>query len=231
MGLSIVFILAFVGTTLGFQCPEKNGYFPDVKQCDAYYACIDNVADRRLCPDGLLFDERSILSVKCDSPFNVECGDRTELQPAQSSVQCPRKNGYFSHEDPSTCDRFYSCVDGLATVIPCPSGLIYDDYRGTCTWPADAQRPGCEKENIKREKLSDGFSCPDGEVLGQNGRPLPHPTYAHPEDCQKFYICRNGVQPQLGSCPAGTVYHEQSLKCEDPENTPGCEKWFDDADA
>jgi len=116
----------------------------------------------------------------------------------------------------------------VANVVPCPSGLIYDDYQGTCTWPESAQRQGCEKENRKKEKLPDGFSCPDGEVLGNNGRPLPHPTFPHPDDCQKFYICRNGIQPQLGSCPPGTVYSETNLKCEDPEGVPGCEKWFDE---
>jgi hypothetical protein len=74
-------------------------------------------------------------------------------EPAQSSVQCPRKNGYFSHEDPSVCDRFYNCVDGVANSVSCPSGLIYDDYQGTCGWPETSQRPGCEKENRKKGKL------------------------------------------------------------------------------
>lgn len=71
------------------------------------------------------------------------------------------------------------------------------------------------------ESLEDGFSCPEGEVIGPNGRALPHPTFPHPDDCQKFYICRNGVMPQRGSCPAGTVYNEVSFKCDEPENVPG----------
>ena len=82
----------------------------------------------------------------------VDCGERTELQPAVSSVQCPRRNGYFSHEDPEVCDRFYNCVEGVANPVTCPSGLIYDDYQGTCTWPDSAQRKGCEKENRKKGK-------------------------------------------------------------------------------
>lgn len=73
------------------------------------------------------------------------------------------------------------------------------------------------------EVLDDGFSCPEEEVLGPNGRTLPHPTYAHPDDCQKFYICRNGVTPQHGSCPSGMVYNEDSFKCDDPENVQG---WY-----
>ena len=71
------------------------------------------------------------------------------------------------------------------------------------------------------EILEDGFSCPTGEVIGPNGRVLPHPTFAHPEDCQKFYICRNGVTPQYGSCSAGSVYNDITFQCDDPENVQG----------
>lgn len=69
--------------------------------------------------------------------------------------------------------------------------------------------------------LDDGFSCPEEEITGPNGRKLPHPTFPHPEDCQKFYICRNGVQPQKGSCSGQTVYNEETFQCDDPENVPG----------
>lgn len=221
--------LAVVGIAMGFQCPEPHGFFAHPTECDGYYECKNNQPTKKLCEDGLLFDTSNPNLEKCDLPFSVDCGDRTELQPAQSTIQCPRKNGFFSHEDPSVCDRFYNCVNGLANVQHCSSGLIYDDYTGTCTWPADVQRPECSKDKIKKEVLADGFSCPNDEVIGPNGRPLPHPTYPHPEDCQKFYICQLGSRPQLGSCPAGTVYSETSFRCEDPENVPGCEKWFDEA--
>ena len=148
---------------------------------------IDGVPEEKLCPDGLLFEIKNPNHERCDLPFTVDCGTRTELQPAQSSVQCPRKNGYFSHEDPEVCDRFYNCVEGVYSVnfiftqiilkqssslvtcymtlhceiwnytgvansVTCPSGLIYDDYQGTCTWQESAQRKGCEKENRKKGK-------------------------------------------------------------------------------
>lgn len=78
-----------------------------------------------------------------------------------------------------------------------------------------------QQYNCFTDVLTDGFSCPDGDVVGPNGRILPHPTFAHPDDCQKFYICRNGVTPQFGSCSAGSVYNEVSFKCDEPENVPG----------
>lgn len=74
---------------------------------------------------------------------------------------------------------------------------------------------------IFADALEDGFSCPEGEVMGPTGRPLPHPTFPHADDCQKFYICRNGVVPQPGSCPYGEVYNEETFKCDEPSNVQG----------
>lgn len=75
--------------------------------------------------------------------------------------------------------------------------------------------------DVKREVLDDGFVCPRGRVQDSFGRVLPHPTYAHPEDCAKFYICRNGIQPQKGQCQNATVYNEQEFKCMEPKDVPG----------
>lgn len=135
----------------------------------------------------------------------------------QPSKGCPRANGYFKHEDPSMCDRFVNCIDGVASVMPCPPGLIYDDKLGSCIWAIDSEKP-CHS---KRDQLDDGFICPDEVVSGPGGLLQPHPTYPHPDDCAKFYICRNGVQPQKGQCDVGTVYDELTFRCNDPENVPG----------
>lgn len=70
-----------VNTNTDFQCPnDKSGQYKDTVQCDKYYTCDDGVATERLCPDGLVFDETIRLKNKCDQPFNVDCGDRTELR-------------------------------------------------------------------------------------------------------------------------------------------------------
>lgn len=141
------------------------------------------------------------------------------IEEAKPSKGCPRANGYYRHDDPEACDKFYNCVDGTPIELPCPPGLIYDDVTSTCAWPAqNNHRTDCTK--ARRDKLDDGFSCPDEDVTGISGR-IPHPTYAHPDDCQKFYICRNGVQPQKGSCPAGKVYNEETSMCDDPAKVPG----------
>lgn len=76
--------IAFVDAQKGsanFECPnDKSGQYRDPVQCDKYYECDDGVATEKLCPDGLVFDETIRLKNKCDQPFNVDCGDRTELR-------------------------------------------------------------------------------------------------------------------------------------------------------
>lgn len=64
-----------------FKCPnDKTGQYEDEIQCDKYYECRDGIAKERLCPDGLVFDPTLRKVNKCDQPFNVDCGDRTELR-------------------------------------------------------------------------------------------------------------------------------------------------------
>ncbi len=53
------------------------------------------------CPDGLVYDESSTNFAKCSFPFSVNCADRPELQRAQATDLCPRRNGYFPHRDPT----------------------------------------------------------------------------------------------------------------------------------
>ncbi|XP_065202160.1 protein obstructor-E-like [Planococcus citri] len=228
-----IFLLAVIFCSLGvsgqeFKCPPKNGFYPDPIQCDLYYHCYSGELEEKLCPDGLVFDDSNPNHERCDIPVNVDCVDRKELQEPKPSKGCPRANGIYRHWDTQVCDKFVNCVEGKANELPCPPGLIYDDSKSNCAWPADNLRTDCT--NTKREILEDGFSCPTGEVVGPNGRVLPHPTFPHPEDCQKFYICRNGVTPQYGSCSAGSVYNDITFQCDEPENVPGCENWFEEED-
>uniref|UniRef100_A0A182TW40 Chitin-binding type-2 domain-containing protein n=1 Tax=Anopheles melas TaxID=34690 RepID=A0A182TW40_9DIPT len=191
-----------------FKCPKNRGQFEDPVQCDKYYVCDEGEATEKLCPDGLVFDPTIKLVNKCDQPFNVDCGDRFELQPAQGTTDyCPRKNGFFSHPDPSICNVFYSCINGEELEMSCTGGLHFDEKSGTCVWP---------------DKLNDGFQCPKETRYDKNGQVITHPNYPHPSDCSQFYYCLNGIEPRLGKCDAKMVYNEDLQRCDDPENVPEC---------
>lgn len=132
---------------------------------------------------------------------------------------CPRKNGFFAHPDPVICDAFYTCVDGDYIENRCTGGLHFDEYSGTCVWPETAGREGCVEQ---KKELLDGFQCPkDKKKNDESGQIIAHPHFPHPEDCQKFYVCLNGVEPRELGCTTGEVFNDETKRCDAPENVPG----------
>lgn len=71
------------------------------------------------------------------------------------------------------------------------------------------------------KKLKDGFECPKVRQLDTRGMLVDHPKFAHPEDCQKFYVCLNGETPREQGCMDQTVYNEEKQTCDDPKNVQG----------
>lgn len=63
-----------------------------------------------------------------------------EPQPTQ---HCPRRHGYFAHEDEKICDTFFYCVDGKFNMITCPAGLVFNSKTGICTWADEAKKKNC----------------------------------------------------------------------------------------
>lgn len=224
---AIVALVVSSSNAQKFQCPPKDGQYEDSVQCDKFYECTDGVAKEKICPDGLVFDQHIRKINKCDQPFNVDCGDRVELQPPKSSPLCPRRNGFFAHPEPATCNIFYNCIDGEGTEIKCTAGLHFDEYSGTCVWPETGGRQDCTEQG---KRLTDGFECPKAAKTDANGQSVAHPKYPHPTDCQKFYVCLSGVEPRDLGCQIGEVYNEETERCDAPENVPGCEDWYKDAD-
>ena len=64
-----------------FQCPLESGFFAHDTSCDRYWHCQDDVAELKLCANGLAFDDTDPRNQRenCDYIYNVECGDRTEI--------------------------------------------------------------------------------------------------------------------------------------------------------
>ncbi|KAJ8920555.1 hypothetical protein NQ315_005424 [Exocentrus adspersus] len=120
-----------------FKCPQRTGFFPDPEECDLYYVCSQGEYEEKLCPDGLVFDDRDPNHERCDIPANVDCGDRTALQEPKPSKGCPRANGYYRHPDLDACDKFYNCVDGEPNELACPPGGVIQILRAKnkfCDW-------------------------------------------------------------------------------------------------
>jgi len=189
------------------ECPEPNGVYPDPIQCDRYYECKDSKISDKLCPDGLVYDEASFQLAQCSLPFSVDCKNRTVLQKAQPSPHCPRKNGYFVHEDPTVCNKFYFCGDGIANPLTCPESLIFNPKNGQCGYSKQVNREGCSSSDVFK------FTCPKDP-----NNPNPHPTYADPTDCQYYFLCVDKKDARRNGCQAGSVFNEKTSLCDKQEN-------------
>lgn len=214
---SVVFFVTVALVRAQFICPSKNGQYPDVEQCDKYWECSDGKAIEKLCPDGLVYDPTKTRSIhKCDYPFSVDCGGRKSLQTPQPSVDCPRRNGLFAHPDPTVCNIYLDCVDGVAEKIQCIDGVQREVESDLCKWSHLLA-----KETCKVPKYD--FVCPK---IKEGNHTVVHPMYPHPSDCRKFYVCFNDFEPRELACTYGEVYNDAQQKCDSPVYVPGCEDWY-----
>jgi len=200
-----------------FECQEKFGFFPHHRSCDKYWKCEEGQASLKLCGNGLIFDATDLKRESCNYPFAADCGDRTELEPPQSTEFCPRLYGIFADE--SDCRVFWSCWGGEAKKYECSPGLAFDETNRVCTWADKVDR--CQKKEV-----AEGFSCPESAVAESAGTYTRH---GHPEDCRKFFVCIEGT-PRMYGCELGVVFNLETLNCDDPENVPGCEDYYGDLD-
>jgi len=225
--ISTLLILGIIGLACAqsaFRCPKPDGLFPDLSFCDKYYDCFDDIPEEHTCPDGLVFDPFSRKREPCDHYFNVDCGDRLNLQPPKGNTDlCPRLNGFYADPDPGVCNIFYACVDGVAEQYTCSPGLWFDEYKGVCNWPVDSERKECKSDH---QVTVNGFKCPAIDPTSPEGLSDPHPKYPDPDDCAKFFICLNGVSPREQGCELGLVYNTLTKQCDSPENVLECKDYY-----
>jgi Chitin binding Peritrophin-A domain len=175
---------------------------------------------------------------------NFECPRQT-----RKDAQLDRNPRYPSPDD---CQKYFVCLNGVdpASELSCPSSKVYNGITKSCDDPAKVK--GCELWFIEQdEKLAkeaaakaslDVFKATDKEQKAEekvpkvdfecprqtkkNARLDPNPQYPSPDDCQKYFVCLNGVDPSELSCPEGEVYNEVTRTCDNPANVEGCEEWF-----
>jgi len=227
--LGVITVVAFMAVAAATEdsatvdeCPVENGFFADAVYCDRYHVCKNWTVVEHTCKDGLVFDENNKQSAVCSFPISIDCSGREEMQDPQPTENCPRQNGYFAHPDPRICDKFFQCVDGVAYPNTCPTSLVYHPDRGQCAYEAEANRQGCSSNEENFEERYN-FRCPPG------GNPAVHPRFPDPEDCQYFYICIGGREPQRSGCAMGLVFNPDKLICDAQDNVIGkCSTWYDE---
>jgi len=209
-----------------FTCPDEyKGFFPHLISCDKYWACDDGVAELRTCGNGLAFldtDEEYELE-QCEEDWRVDCGERTQLEPAIASPHCPKAWGTFADEE-DECGVFWKCQDGKANMYECAFGTAFDPETRNCIHVS--QVPSCSAGADLRKDSSEEFKCPPS-----NGAFTKHPN---PDDCGKFYLCISGI-PRDQTCVAGLVFSYGTGngidgQCAPVEDVPECEGYEVDPD-
>jgi len=208
-----------------FQCPDEfEGFYPHLYSCDKYWHCKKGSPELKLCGNGLGFldTDPTFTLEQCAELHLVECGERTEIEPAISTPNCPRLYGTFA--DPEDCGVFWKCQDGKANRYNCPPGLAYDQVTRGCKW-AD-QVPECASPVVVVDEEGGEFQCPRDSTAGTFTK---HP---HPADCRLYFLCMNGQPRELG-CPVGEVFSAGSGngidgKCTSPEEVPECRDYYGD---
>lgn len=139
----------------------EDGDFPDPeKKCsNLYYSCSNHGGSRRLCPEGLFFDQELSL---CDVHSNVpDCTGKprpapTTPRPTKRPVAPPKhpysceKQGDGNYEAGKCIDYYWSCVGGTTIRASCPHGTVYDSEFDQCGYKHEI--PACGGVRPSTEK-------------------------------------------------------------------------------
>lgn len=164
---------------------RPDGFAQDVNNCQNYFICVNGHATRSRCPAGLLFDAA-----------NEVCWWRSEV----TCFECPRTAVYTMLSAPRTCNHFYRCWQGRATIHTCPNGLIFHPERRQCTF---LEGSGCEGDTAVQQ------GCP--------ARDGAEPVFLSDAfNCSAYHVCLNG-EPVRQECADGLHFNPFLRVCDTPE--------------
>ncbi|CAH0405853.1 unnamed protein product [Chilo suppressalis] len=196
------------------SCREKNERSPVPGSCDRYIECINGTAEEKLCPDGLLFNSNVNFNVyPCQYPNEVQCLERSSLQPPQPTEDCPHQFGYFKLGDARNCSGFRTCVNGVGYDLTCPEGLAFSSETYRCEWPDTVA--DCDAEAFL------GFRCPDVPISKELGAPAGYRFYRSDVNCQKYFLCIDG-RPRVLGCGGDNAFDELTSSCVSADEVAAC---------
>lgn len=113
-------------------------------------------------------------------------------------------SGFRKHPNDRECQKYISCVRGIAHVLQCPGNLYFDRCKqDRCVRPSELV--GCT-ENCK--------PCPLTGTLN-----LPSDT---PNQCHEYYMCVNGDQLTT-KCANGMLFDSGTRSCRPFQEVTNCQ--------
>ncbi|CAM4891981.1 unnamed protein product [Rotaria socialis] len=162
--LLINFIVIIIQTAIAenFEC-EKDGFFPDKRDCWIYHICVGATHSVKACKEDLLFNP---IKNECDWAMNVHC-NHTSYEDAPLATKpthalyppdytAPTRetsthgsifdylcqsidNDYIAH--PTDCKQYAYCANGIPQSKLCKKGLYWSQSEKMCVWPAQSDCP------------------------------------------------------------------------------------------
>lgn len=138
-------------------------------------------------------------------------------QAQQSSVvpggsgnwQCPHEFGFYPHD--TSCDQYYQCEAGIATLKTCGNGLAFD-----------ATDTEFLKENCDYSHNVDCSTRPQLEPpIATANCPNLYGIFPDIDDCAVFWSCWDGEASRY-ACAPGLAYDRISRVCNWMDNIPEC---------
>ena len=130
---------------------------------------------------------------------------------------CPDEfEGYYPHD--TSCDRFWECKEGIASLETCGNGLAFSDIDPTYT-----TKNCLEIYNVEcgaRTELEPPISAPNCPRL--------YGTFDDPDDCTAFYNCRDGHADRF-SCAPGLAFDPEKRVCNWADRVDACKQKKEEA--
>ncbi|XP_063701959.1 uncharacterized protein LOC134832008 [Culicoides brevitarsis] len=195
--------------------PKKLTRVAHETDCDKYYMCYKGKEKLHTCKQGKLFSSKSGF---CVTASKVDCGDRTTAAPTttvstttteevetevpeifyEEFKHCPENNTRvvtLPHE--TDCDKYWLCSARHEKLKQCKEGKLYSERHSLCLSEhkvdcgdrttvaptTTTEEPETEAPETETVSLAVAPECPNNHRFE---------TFPHPEDCHKFFVCRNG---------------------------------------
>jgi len=141
---------------------------------------------------------QSLPSVRESRPTEAAVAPLRPVAVNNGVFNCPDSFGFYSHH--KSCDKYWACENGTATLKLCGNGLVFDDtdsLRENCAYPFSV-------ECGSRSDLEPPISTPNCPRL--------YGIFSHPTNCRVFYSCWNGEGSKY-ECPPGLAYDDNQRVC------------------
>ncbi|XP_057371460.1 probable endochitinase isoform X2 [Daphnia carinata] len=142
-----------------FVCPGTGNYPVPGKECtEDYYSCATGSPVAMVCAGASVFEPSTNV---CTSSSTAPCKKSTTTTtmtptttmtlttttPTRISTTTTPTDVPFDCQDngaypnPSNCNTFYMCSNGIAYLYFCPSNLVFNPTTGNCDYPSNVSGP------------------------------------------------------------------------------------------